>query len=135
MANVKKDKALEALLSANTLTEAAEIAGISRKTLYSYIHSDPAFLLKYRDCKRELLRKISDKISDSALQAIDTILDIMNDSESPQRLQSAVKFLELFVKFRLIEGALNKDLLVELDAETEKSMLDLILEKQYPDSL
>lgn len=40
--DLKKDRALTALLESNTLTEAAEKAGISRKTLYNYIRNDPA---------------------------------------------------------------------------------------------
>ena len=45
----KKQAALEALMQSSTLTEAAEKAGISRKTLYSYIRHDFEFSHAYKD--------------------------------------------------------------------------------------
>lgn len=45
----KKEKVLAALLSNNTMTEAAEVAGVSRKTIYNYLNDDKEFKQKYEE--------------------------------------------------------------------------------------
>lgn len=44
-----KEKALAALLDNNTMTDAANAAGISRKTLYNYLNNDEEFKKRYNE--------------------------------------------------------------------------------------
>jgi hypothetical protein len=87
--DIKRDAALQALFNSGTLGEAAEVAGISRRTLYNYIHNqkDPSFVIAYRDMKREQLRESADKIQAAADKATDYITGLLDDQEAaPHRL-------------------------------------------------
>ena len=104
-----QDKILEALSIAKDITDASEIAGVSRKTIYAYF-SDESFILKYRDLRREKMRDISIILNFIASQASNNIYSILsNESLSPQALLNAsIKILELFLKFGQLENELNK---------------------------
>jgi len=106
---IRKENALQALIVANNVSEAAETAGISRKTLYTYLNTDSDFLLAYRDAKREQLRAVSERMSEGATQATEYILSLISNEDAPPaiRLQASVKLLELYGKFRGYEGQIN----------------------------
>ncbi len=94
--DLKKQKALDALLDSATFTEAAEKAGISRKTLYSYIRTDADFAIAYRDAQERITLEHVDAITASRAQARDTILSLMNDPAQPGtiRLKAAQIILD-----------------------------------------
>jgi molybdate transport repressor ModE-like protein len=50
---LKRAAILEALAAAGSITEAAELAGVSRKTIYAYMNADTDFIAAYRDMKRK----------------------------------------------------------------------------------
>ena len=134
---IRKAAALQALISSASITEAATKAKISRKTIYGYMHNDPTFLLEYRNAKRLQFREISDRLGDTATMATDTILSIMNDSETPAavKLQSAKLLLDYFVRYRDVEGLLNQNLLEELEAGEESALNFDMFTTKYPNSL
>lgn len=90
-----KRKALEALIDSNSLTEAAEKAGISRKTLYNYLHTERDFALNYKKLTQRQAVEYFDTISSDRETACNTIRAIMNDAEQPAviRLQAAKTIL------------------------------------------
>ena len=51
--DINKKKALEALLDSRSLTEAADKAGITRRTLYGYIHHEPDFAKAYEELRSQ----------------------------------------------------------------------------------
>ena len=87
----KKAAALEALVSSKSLTEAAEKAGISRKTLYSYCRNDVQFACAYRQIIEETATAAAESVEVRAAKAVASIEEIMNDQEqSPMiRLKAA----------------------------------------------
>jgi len=138
---IKKDNVLQALLTARNINEAADISGISRKTIYKYLNTDSKFLLAYRDAKREQLRAVSDRMSEGAAKAAEYILNLIDNEEAPAsvRLQASIKLLSLYTKFRDIEGTLNALVLRETGSGRKISFLEAfnkdLSEVEYPSSL
>jgi len=91
MTEAAKQKALNALLDSNTLTEAAKKAGIDRKTLYTLIHTDIKFSRAYEEAQAQLAIEQLDGISEARNQARDVITGIMRDETQPAtvRLKAA----------------------------------------------
>ena len=85
--DLNKDRALTALLESNTLTEAAEKAGISRKTLYNYIRNDPAFGLAYRTARDQITLEQMEALNNGTDRATRLLLDLMDDAEQPAALR------------------------------------------------
>lgn len=81
--DLNKDRALSALLESNTLTEAADKAGISRKTLYNYIRNDPAFGLAYRTARDQIAIEQMEALNNGTDRATRLLLDLMDDAEQP----------------------------------------------------
>lgn len=85
--DLNKEKALVAMLESNTLTEAAEKAGISRKTLYNYIRDDPAFGLAYRTARDQIKIEQMEALNTGTQRATRLLLDLMDDAEQPASLR------------------------------------------------
>ena len=94
--DLKRAAALEALQTSSTFTEAAEKAGISRRSLYQFLYHDADFAFAYREQLR--LRSIAraEQATGEREAALKAIRDIMNDTEEPAavRLKAAEKLLE-----------------------------------------
>lgn len=96
MSEQKKKNALDALLESGTLTEAAEKAGISRKTLYNYMRTDTDFARAYKEARERLTLERLDSTEAERAKAKAVILEIMNDKQqsSAVRLKAAQTILE-----------------------------------------
>ena len=100
MANVKNDlkkqKALAALAESSTLTEAAEKAGISRRTLYGYIRKDIDFSVAYKSLQEQALINTYEAATDRRAHAIEVLESIMDDPEQPValRLRAALAVID-----------------------------------------
>lgn len=106
--DLNKDRALTALLESNTLTEAAEKAGISRKTLYNYIRNDPAFGLAYRTARDQIAIEQMEALNNGTQRATRLLLDLMDDAEQPAslRMKAAQTILSAATKqHELAQGA------------------------------
>ncbi len=92
----KKAAALAALLESSTLTEAAEKANISRKTLYSYIREDFEFSKAYKSLREQEALSALERIEQQRERASGVILSIMEDEEQPGlvRLKAAQAIME-----------------------------------------
>ena len=92
----KQSAALEALIDSRTLTEAAEKAGISRKTMYNYVRHDVKFARAYRQIIEETATAAAESVEARAAKALSTIDEIMNDQEQPAaiRLKAAQVILD-----------------------------------------
>lgn len=77
----RERKALEALLICPTVKEAAEQSGLSESTLYRYLGKDE-FKEAYRKTKKEIMRTTSNQIQLTALIAIETLKEIMQDKKA-----------------------------------------------------
>jgi hypothetical protein len=110
---VKRNAALTALIQSDTLSAAAETAGISRKTLYNYLNTDKDFGRAYRDIKQAQLRETAVKVQSAADKAIDLITGLLDDEDAPYpvRLNAALKTLDLIGTYRKADDALDSALL------------------------
>lgn len=93
--DIKRQNAIDALLDSKTLTEAAEKAGITRKTLYNYLRTDKEFARAYKEARERLTLERLDTVEAEQAQAKAVILEIMNDKQqnSATRLKAAQAIL------------------------------------------
>lgn len=91
-----KARALAALLDSRTLTEAAEKAGITRKTLYNYIRDDLEFATAYKAAQEQIQLEQMEAVAADRQRAKDAIIAIMEDEGQPGavRLKAAVSLLQ-----------------------------------------
>lgn len=78
----KKEQALKYLIECNTMTEASQKAGISRKTLYNYITEDKEFFKAYMELQRIRYITLSDEITEHTKRIIDTLQEIADNAEN-----------------------------------------------------
>ena len=81
MTNQKKDLALTALISSNSLTEAAQSAGIDRRTLYNYLHNDLDFARAYDEIRDRQAIAYFDELINRRERALEIIMRAMEDEE------------------------------------------------------
>lgn len=105
-----KEKALAALLDSNTLTEAANKAGISRKTLYNYIRLDNGFAEAYKALRDEQTLAQAEDAARDKEQARAIIVSIMEDEQQPAaiRLKAAQSILKVVEDKETLAAAITK---------------------------
>lgn len=98
----KKAAALAALCNSSTLTEAAEKAGISRRSLYNYIRQEHDFARAYREIQEAAATAAAEAAEARAAEASSVVQTIMNDEAQPAsvRLKAAQIILESSTKQR-----------------------------------
>lgn len=115
----KRQAALAALMSSGTLSEAAEKAGIDRRTLYNYLHNDIDFARAYDEMRSMQAVDLLDEMNERKQQASAVIMDLMQDTEQPGlvRLKAAQAILEAAAAQNSIVGSIaagniraNKDM-------------------------
>lgn len=91
----KKAQALAALLESDTLSQAAERAGISRKTMFNYIHDDPNFAQEYMNLRNLKAMTTLERLEAQEETAAEVITSILQDEEQPAavRLRAAHEVL------------------------------------------
>ena len=111
----KKAQALAALRESSTLTEAAEKAGISRRSLYTYIREDNDFARAYRSLQEMTATAAAEVAEARAAEASSVVKSIMDDETQPAaiRLKAAQIILET--------GAKRRE---KLEAITQKAVSD-----------
>jgi len=97
--SANKKRAIRALLEQKTVTAAAKVVGVSRKTIYEYLQ-DPIFRAELQNAETALIDGAGVRLlagQDKALTTLETLMD----SEDPtnQRL-AAVAWLNFALKWR-----------------------------------
>lgn len=94
--DLKKQAALAALAESATLTEAAEKAGISRRTLYGYIREDIDFSVAYKSLQEQATLRAYDAAAAQRAHASEVVEAIMDDAEQPGavRLKAALSIID-----------------------------------------
>lgn len=95
----KKQKALLALLTSSTREKAAAIAGITAKTLRSYL-ADPEFQAEYRRAFSGLVEDATRQAQQAIEPALSTLREIVEDGDenAQARISAARCILEYSVK-------------------------------------
>lgn len=104
-----KEKAMAALLSSDTRTEAAAKAGIADRTLRGYL-ADESFSAEYKQRKRQLVNDATKQIQESYQSAISALRDIVGRKESSEsaRISAARALLEYGLKFAEVSDIMER---------------------------
>lgn len=127
----KQMKAVEALLQAETIRHAAEMAGISERTLYRWL-KDPRwehFQAEYGDARRQATRHAVGRLQAASSDAVTILRRIMFD-ESQQgaaRVAAARSILEFAFKGSELQDLSER--IAALEAITEAQNADIIDQK------
>ena len=95
----KQERAISALLQAQTMREAAKEAGISESTLLRWLH-DENFLEAYRKAKRQVVQLAICQLQRSAGKAVKILLEVAEGKFNPAsaRVSAAKTILEMSFK-------------------------------------
>lgn len=96
------DNALvSALLSCSTIKQAAESVGLSEQAVYSRLRK-PDFRTKLQNARTTQFQVISSKLEDANFKALDTLINILDDSEVSAgiKVKASRTLLDLSLKNR-----------------------------------
>ena len=95
----KQDRAISALLQAETIREAAKEAGLAEATLHRYL-KDEGFREAYREAKREIVNHAICFLQRSTGKAVKALVGIIEDMGAPAtaRVTAAKTILEMALK-------------------------------------
>lgn len=115
----RKERALQALLTARTREEAAKEAGIGVSTLRMYLH-DPEFRDRYKSAMDDQLREASRRAQSGALKALEVLEDVVSKAEGTgHRLQAARTLLEYSVKLAEVSDFMERIEALERKCDSE----------------
>jgi len=92
----KREQAISALLVAPTIGEAAQVVGVGARTLHRWLQ-DAGFKGAYLAARREIVTHTTGALQQASAQAVRTLVDVMEDEDSPasSRVAAARAVLEL----------------------------------------
>lgn len=95
----KKEKAIAALLTTDTVEQAANVAGIAESTLYRWL-KDPTFLEQYRKARKAAVDQAISTLQERSNAAAKALVDIAEDQEMPPstRVAAAREILQASIK-------------------------------------
>lgn len=104
-----KEKAMAALLSSDTQTEAAAKCGITDRALRQYL-ADPDFKAEYQAKKKSLVSEATRQIQSSYHSAIKALRDVVESKTSSEsaRISAARALLEYGLKFTEVSEILKR---------------------------
>ena len=93
-------RAMAALLEHRTITQAAEVSGLARKTLSRYL-GDPVFRAELADQESNLIDEAGRVLVSGQMQALQTLANLMKSgrSETTRRLAAAT-WMDLCLRWR-----------------------------------
>jgi hypothetical protein len=96
----KKGVALEALLEAPSVVEAARVAGLGVRTLFRWLREDEAFQEAYMSARRESMSHAISWLQQAASKAVTTLEKVMATDDEPagSRVSAAKTVLEMATK-------------------------------------
>jgi len=95
----KQERAIAALLTTDSVTQAASVAGVGERTLYRWLQ-DPAFLEQYRKARKAALDQAISTLQERSNKAARALIDIVEDREMPPstRVMAAREILQTSIK-------------------------------------
>ena len=95
----KKEKAIAALLTTDTVEQAASVAGIAESTLYRWL-KEPVFLEQYRKARKAAVDQAISMLQERANKAARALVDIAEDQEMPPstRVAAAREILQTSIR-------------------------------------
>lgn len=101
----KQDAFIETLLTVPTILEAAKVIGVTHTTAWRWL-KEPSVQDAYRLARREVVQHAITRLQQATGRAVDTLLTIMEDIDSPAsaRVSAAKAILETAVRAVEIES-------------------------------
>ena len=95
----KQERAIAALLTTDSVTQAASVAGVGERTLYRWLQ-EPAFLEQYRKARKTALDQAISTLQERSNKAARALIDIVEDQEMPPstRVMAAREILQTSIK-------------------------------------
>ena len=95
----KQERAIAALLTTDSVTQAASVAGVGERTLYRWLQN-PAFLEQYRKARKAAVDQAISTLQERANKAARALVDIAEDQEMPPstRVAAAREILQASIK-------------------------------------
>jgi hypothetical protein len=106
----KREAAIAALLTEKGIDEAAAKAGVSPRTLKSWL-ADPDFAAAYRAARRQLVEGAVGRLQQAAGKAVETLMALLDCTHTPTRARVALGIME-----RAERAVELTDVLARLDA-------------------
>lgn len=91
----KQQNFIVALMSTDTIEQAANAAGIAQTTAYKYL-KDPDVIISMRELRSEVMRQLAGSLSNAGGKAVQTLEEIMGNKKAPAhaRVSAARAILE-----------------------------------------
>lgn len=90
MAQAKKALFLATFAKQGNISGAARVAGIGRRTVYDWLHSDPAFVAKYDEAQDEAIDGLEGEAFRRAFEGSDTLLIFLLKGAKPTKYRERV---------------------------------------------
>ena len=107
----KREQAISALLTAPTVGDAAEVVGIGSSTLHRWLH-EVELRAAYLMARREIVGHTTAILQQASARAVGTLIDVMEDEQSPPSSRVAAARAVLDLAYRGLE---LEDLSARLD--------------------
>ena len=96
---VKQQKAITALLAERTARDAAKVAGVAERTLYTWL-GDPVFRAALKSAEAEVLDTVTRRLSAGQAVALDTLEKLIQSARHEStKLTACVSWLNMFMKY------------------------------------
>jgi transposase len=95
----KQEKAIAALLTTDSVSQAANVAGVGERTLYRWLQ-EPVFLEQYRKARKTALDQAISTLQERSNAAARALVDIVEDQEMPPstRVAAAREIIQASIK-------------------------------------
>jgi len=98
----KQTRAVAALLSTQTIAQAAEQCKVSERTLYRWL-AECAFQQALKAAHLAVLDNVVRRLLAGSAQALDTLFELLQAESESVRLRAAVALLEQLAKLKTLE--------------------------------
>lgn len=118
----KQQKSIEALVLTGSVTEAAKVAGVNRKTVHAWL-KQPAFKLALKEAEAEALDNLSRELVSLSSEATATLRGVMGDDSAGlgHKLRAADITLANLLKIRELAGLEDRVTRLEEQLNNEQS--------------
>lgn len=114
----RQNAAIAALLSAGTVSEAAKVAGVPRRTLYKWLEL-PEFAQTLRAAECETIKGTSRRLSWTANKAAARVEYLIDDPDTPPTVQLRAAQIALDAAIRWRESTDLEERITALEAATQ----------------
>lgn len=94
---VDQDALIDAILTTETLTEAANVAGCARRTVYNYL-ADESFMQRLEWARDQRRKRIEDVLDVAAVKAVNGLVGIIEEDGFMVTAGDRLKAAELLLK-------------------------------------